>query len=168
MRVCASNAGGTGLIPGRGTKTPHATRHGQNPPPPKKNPKKTWSRCGDLRGRIKHSIKIRKFPWRRAWQPTPVFLPGESPKWRSLAGYNPWGGKASDPTEGAWHACRGRIRHSMKIWAPRPGQEKAKWEGPGVRLQGRSTAERNLDPLKDPRAPESQLSLSKGRISGSY
>ena len=68
-----------------------------------------------MRGRIRHSIKIRKFPWRRAWQPTPVFLPGESLKWRSLAGYSPWGGKESDTTEGTWHACTGRIRHSMKI-----------------------------------------------------
>ena len=28
-------------------------------------------------------------PWRRAWQPTPVFLPGESHGQRSLAGYSP-------------------------------------------------------------------------------
>ena len=32
-----------------------------------------------------------KIPWRRAWQPTPVFLPGESHGQRSLAGYSPWG-----------------------------------------------------------------------------
>ena len=30
---------------------------------------------------------VRKIPWRRAWQPTPVFLPGESHGQRSLAGY---------------------------------------------------------------------------------
>ena len=29
--------------------------------------------------------------WRRQWQPTPVFLPGESHGQRSLAGYSPWG-----------------------------------------------------------------------------
>ena len=29
---------------------------------------------------------VRKIPWRRAWQPTPVFLPGESHGQRSLAG----------------------------------------------------------------------------------
>ena len=29
-------------------------------------------------------------PWRRAWQPTPVFLPGESHGQRSLAGYSAW------------------------------------------------------------------------------
>ena len=31
-----------------------------------------------------------------AWQPTPVFLPGESHGQRSLTGYSPWGHKASD------------------------------------------------------------------------
>ena len=36
---------------------------------------------------------IRKIPWRRAWQPTPVFLPWESHGKRSLAGYSPWGHK---------------------------------------------------------------------------
>ena len=30
-----------------------------------------------------------KFPWRRAWQPTPVFFPGESLGQRSLVGYSP-------------------------------------------------------------------------------
>ena len=40
-----------------------------------------------------------KIPWRRKWQPTPVFLPGESNGWRSLVGYNPWGHKESDRTE---------------------------------------------------------------------
>ena len=37
-----------------------------------------------------------RFPWRRGWQPTPVFLPGESHGQRSLAGYRPWGRKESD------------------------------------------------------------------------
>ena len=35
----------------------------------------------------------------RAWQPTPVFLPGESQGQSSLAGYGPWGRKESDMTE---------------------------------------------------------------------
>ena len=34
---------------------------------------------------------VGKIPWRRAWQPTPVFLPGKSPGQRSLAGYSLWG-----------------------------------------------------------------------------
>uniref|UniRef100_A0A8B9YB93 Signal peptide peptidase like 2C n=1 Tax=Bos mutus grunniens TaxID=30521 RepID=A0A8B9YB93_BOSMU len=42
---------------------------------------------------------VRKIPWRRKWQPTPVFLPGESHGWRSLVGYSPRGHKESDTTE---------------------------------------------------------------------
>ena len=38
-------------------------------------------------------------PRRRKWQPTPVFLPGESHGQRSLAGYSPKGHKESDTTE---------------------------------------------------------------------
>ena len=42
---------------------------------------------------------VRKISWRRKWQPTPVFLPGESYGWRSLVGYSPWGCKKLDMTE---------------------------------------------------------------------
>ena len=38
-------------------------------------------------------------PWRRVWQPTPVFLPGKSHRQRSLVGYSPWGHKELDMTE---------------------------------------------------------------------
>ena len=38
------------------------------------------------------------------WQPTPVFLPGESHGWRSLVGYSPWGQKELDTTEETYHA----------------------------------------------------------------
>ena len=34
---------------------------------------------------------VGKIPWRRVWQPTPEFLPGDSHGQRSLAGYSPWG-----------------------------------------------------------------------------
>ena len=36
-----------------------------------------------------------KIPWRRKWQPTPVFLPGKSHGLRSLEGYSPWSRKES-------------------------------------------------------------------------
>ena len=36
--------------------------------------------------------------WRRKWQPTPVFLPGESQGRRSLVGCSPWGHTESDTT----------------------------------------------------------------------
>ena len=42
---------------------------------------------------------VGKIPRRREWQPTPVFLPGESHGQRSLAGYSPWGCEESDMTE---------------------------------------------------------------------
>ena len=42
---------------------------------------------GLQRGRPGFHPWVRKVPWRRAWQPTSVFLPGKSHGWRSLAGY---------------------------------------------------------------------------------
>ena len=52
--------------------------------------------AGDIRdsGSIPGTI-----PWRRAWQPTPVFLPGEFHGQRSLVGYSPEGLKESDTIE---------------------------------------------------------------------
>ena len=41
----------------------------------------------------------RKIPWRRAWQPTPVFWPGKFHGQKSLAGYSLWGHKESDMTD---------------------------------------------------------------------
>ena len=43
--------------------------------------------------------------WRRKWQPTPVFLPGEFHGQRSLAGYSLWGCRESDTTEWIIHIC---------------------------------------------------------------
>ena len=42
---------------------------------------------------------VRKIPWTRKRQPTPVFLPGKSHGQRSLVGYSPWGCKESDTTK---------------------------------------------------------------------
>ena len=44
--------------------------------------------------------------WRRKWQPSPVFLPGESHAQRSLMGYSPWGRKELDTTELLTHTHR--------------------------------------------------------------
>ena len=52
-----------------------------------------------------------RFPWRRAWQPTPVFWPGESRGQRSLAGFRPRGLKESDTTE--WLSAQ-RLSHQVK------------------------------------------------------
>ena len=45
------------------------------------------------------SLNQSSHPWRRKWQPTPVFLPGKSHGQRSLAGYSSRGHKESDTTE---------------------------------------------------------------------
>ena len=42
---------------------------------------------------------VGKIPWRRKWQPAPVFLLGESHGQRSLVGYSSWGCRQSDMTE---------------------------------------------------------------------
>ena len=49
----------------------------------------------------RHAIDpwVGKIPWRSAWQPTPVFMPGESHGQRSMVGSSPWGSKESDKTE---------------------------------------------------------------------
>ena len=39
---------------------------------------------------------VRKTPWRRKWQPTPVFLSGKFHGQRSLVAYSPWGHKELD------------------------------------------------------------------------
>ena len=41
---------------------------------------------------------VGKIPWRKKWQSTPVFLPGESHGQGSLVCYSPWGHKGSDTT----------------------------------------------------------------------
>ena len=41
--------------------------------------------------------------WRRNWQLTPVFLPGESHGWRGLVGYSLWGCKQLDTTKQLTH-----------------------------------------------------------------
>ena len=49
-----------------------------------------------------------KLFWRRKWQPTPIFLPGEFHGQRKLTGYSPWGCKESDTTE--W------LTHTILFW----------------------------------------------------
>ena len=56
-----------------------------------------------------------KIPWRRAWQPTPVFWPGEPHGQRRLEGYSPWGRTELDRAE----------------------QQQQPWRTSGCRSQGR-------------------------------
>ena len=70
---------------------------------------------------------VRKIPWRRAWQPTLAFLPGESLGQRSLVGYDPQSHKELDTTEATYHACL-----QWLIWP---------WCWERLRAEGESVAE---------------------------
>ena len=63
--------------------------------------------------KIQFNPWIQKIPWRRKWQPTPVFLPEEFHGRRSLVGYSQWGCKESDTTE---VTAREVIKHFFLIF----------------------------------------------------
>ena len=93
---------------------------------------------------------VGKIRWRRAWRPTPVFLPGESHGERSLAGHSPRGCHESDATEATEHTaptkqnqahthaeqtrgCQQRGRHGGgEYWACGIIQRMEKQQGPTV------------------------------------
>ena len=54
------------------------------------------------------------------WQPTPVFLPGESHGWRSLVDYSPWGHKDSDTTNATQHTAHKQVSLNLEMFC-RPG-----------------------------------------------
>ena len=70
---------------------------------------------------------VRKIPWRRNWQPTPLFLPGKSHGQRSLVGCSSWGLKELDMTEQLsttaqctflpfWDSCPHLLRRLLVIF----------------------------------------------------
>ena len=77
---------------------------------------------------------VGRIPWRRKWQPTPEFLPGEFHGQRSLAGYSPWSHTESDMTEGqtlSLFSISGSVgsipgRGTKILLATRHGQKKKK------------------------------------------
>jgi len=62
-----------------------------------------WERSRLQCRRLRFDPWVGKISWRRQWPPTPVFLPGESHRQRSLAGYILWGHKESDMIEWLTH-----------------------------------------------------------------
>ena len=109
---------------------------------------------------------VGKTPWRRKWQPTPVFFPGELRGQRSLVGYSPRGQKELDTTEytilrvkeekrNREPGCRGgggEFAAGCSVCAsqaPREMQRRA-WSPPGTetvwRVFSKITAESPQDP----------------------
>ena len=63
--------------------------------------------------RCRFNSWVRKIPWSRKWQPTPVFLPGKFHGQWSLAGYSLWGRKELDMTEHAHtYTCKHLHMHT--------------------------------------------------------
>ena len=60
--------------------------------------------------------KKRKIPWRRKWQPTPVYLPGESHGQMRLVGYSPWGWKELNTTERTRKQLNTKQKMDGKEW----------------------------------------------------
>ena len=77
-----------------------------------------------------------QIPWRRAWQPAPVFLPGEFHGLRSLAGYSPWYHKVSDTTE--------QLTHIDKLSVLMHWKRRRQWHPTPVLLPGNSHGRRSL------------------------
>ena len=69
----------------------------------------------------------REHPWRKSWQPIPVFLPGEFYGQRSLVGYSPWGHKQSDPSQALG---RGEVGRKAQEDAGRWGMDSWSTKGP--------------------------------------
>ena len=57
-----------------------------------------------------------KIPWRRKWQPTPVFLHGRSHGKRTLVGYSPWGHKESQTQLSNWTTSYEKILSVTSCW----------------------------------------------------
>ena len=83
----------------------------------KKKKKESTCQCR-RRKKCRFDPWVRNIPWRRKWQPSPLFLPGKSHGQRSLAGYSLWCGK--------------RVRHDLvtkqqQYWFYSNSPEKTNW-----------------------------------------
>ena len=91
---------------------------------------------GDLKG----------LRWRRVWQPTPVFLPGEFHGQMSLAGYGPWGRKESDTTVGLpwWLSSKESACNAGNLGLIPVIPWRRKWQPIPIFLPGNSHGQRSL------------------------
>ena len=65
--------------------------------------------------RLGFDLWVGTIPWGRKWQPTPVFLPGESCGKRSLAGYSPCGSRESYLTKQLSTGDRLQLNYSLEV-----------------------------------------------------
>ena len=101
--------------------------------------------------RCKFDPWVGKIPWSRAWQPTPVFLPGESHGQRSLLGYSPWGCcKELDRTEETWH---------KSIFGCHNWRQGASGQRPGMLINSLHCSGQLPPPPPQQRISQSQMSI---------
>ena len=81
--------------------------------------------------------------WRKKWQPTPVFLPGESQGPGSLVGCCLWGCTESDTTEAPQQQQQAVI-YFLKIYCIAKYEQRRKWQPTPVFLPGESHGQRSL------------------------
>ena len=84
--------------------------------------------------RLRFNPWVWKIPWRRAWHPTPVFLPGEAHGQRRLVGYSPKGQHSR-----IWQkqlSVHGHIRSLLSVMLPDAGEAQPQWWGEGHWPQG--------------------------------
>ena len=88
-----------------------------------------WRICLQCRRyrRLRFNPWVGKIPWRREWQPTLVFLPGESHGQSGLAGYSPRGCKESDTTEATEHTLEGLSPQGKPPWQEAEGARRHRW-----------------------------------------
>jgi len=88
---------------------------------------------------------IGKITWRNAWQPTPVFFPGEPRGLRSLVGYCPKGCKESDTIAQVTHTCCYFYFFSNDYWNYIIFYWRRQWHPTPVLLPGKSHGQRSLE-----------------------
>ena len=94
---------------------------------------------------------VGKIPWRRKWQPTPVFLPGESHGQRSLVGCSPRGHKESDTTEQLNHHWW--LKELQQFWGPGP-----------LRSTSSGREQKQTGYLRDALTPQVREKLKRGLV----
>ena len=111
--------------------------------------KKPPANAGDTK-RCRFDTSVQKIPWRKAWQPTPGFLPGASHGQRNLAGYSPWSRKESDITEAIYHTCTqipSTLGHSLYFQCLRGTKISFKSTLMG-KVKGNPRGDRGTNPVK--------------------
>ena len=104
-------------------------------------------------GRPRFDPWVRKIPWRRNWQLSPVFLPGESHGERSLARYSPWSQYIFSQIVSAAEHCTGQIvkpkcwswnSNTLATWCKELTHLKRPWGWEKLRAGGEGMTENEM------------------------